>query len=60
MPIKHRVYKEDYAWKSSRLACEYDNHCDIQEYFKNFTCLKKFIGNLVFTCDKIVALAPFS
>ena len=45
---------KNYAWNHSTCACEFDKHCEIDEYLKNCTCVKIIIGDLVIACDEIL------
>ena len=39
---------------ASSCACEWDKDCDVEEYFKNSTCMKRFIDESVITGDEII------
>ena len=51
-PIKHVC--KDYAWNLRTCPYDYDKHCDIDEYLKNYTEGKIITNDLVITCDEIV------
>ena len=43
--IKYHSCKEDYTWNVSISACVHDKNCEIDEYLKNYTCMKSIIDN---------------
>ena len=46
--MQHCVWKQEYTWNLSICACEYDQHSDIDEYFKSL------VDDLVIKCNEIV------
>ena len=50
-PIKHLVCKKGYIRNLSVCACE------INEYLKNYTYMKRLIDDSVITCDEIINAA---
>ena len=46
--------KKIIAQNPSLGGCEWDKHCEIDEYLKKCTCIKSITGDLVTTSDETV------